>query len=87
MVQCMVDGVLVMPYPQLWLAIAVGWCSARCLPSFQGERKSIPAYLPLALWGAANIVLIAVAVASYPALVGAGEYCGGGPRFWCNGRI
>lgn len=37
----------------------------------------------------ANVLLIAVAVMSYPDLVGAGEYCGGGggPRFWCNGRI
>jgi len=87
MVQSMVDGVLVMPYPQLWLAITVGWCSARCLPRFQGEGVRVPLWLPLSLWAAANIVLVAVAVLSYPDLVGAPEYCGGGPRFWCSGRI
>lgn len=87
MVQSMVDGVLVMPYPQLWLAITVGWCSARCLPSVQIGGKGIPAWLPLVLWGGANILLIAVVVTSYPNLVGAAEYCGGGPRFWCSGRI
>ncbi|UCV22126.1 O-antigen ligase family protein [Ferribacterium limneticum] len=87
MVQSMVDGVLVMPYPQLWLAITVGWCSARCLPRVQGGEKRIPGWLPLVLWGVANLLLIAVAVKSYPDLVGAAEYCGGGPRFWCNGRI
>jgi len=87
MVQSMVDGVLVMPYPQLWLAIVVGWCSARCLPSFHGEGIRVPSWLPLLLWGGANLLLIAVAVMSYPDLVGAGEYCGGGPRFWCAGRI
>lgn len=87
MVQSMVDGVLVMPYPQLWLAITVGWCSARCLPRVQGGEKRIPGWLPLVLWGVANILLVAVAVKSYPDLVGAAEYCGGGPRFWCNGRI
>jgi O-antigen ligase len=87
MVQSMVDGVLVMPYPQLWLAITVGWCSARCLPRFSGEGKSIPRWLPLLLWACANVLLVAVAVMSYPDIVGAGEYCGGGPRFWCHGRI
>lgn len=87
MVQSMVDGVLVMPYTQLWLAIVVGWCSARCLPVFQGERTRVPGWLPLVLWGAANVLLVAVVVMSYPSLVGAPEYCGGGPRFWCNGRI
>ena len=87
MVQSMVDGVLVMPYPQLWLAITVGWCSARCLPHFQGEGVRVPLWLPLSLWAAANVVLVAVAVMSYPDLVGAPEYCGGGPRFWCSGRI
>jgi hypothetical protein len=87
MVQSMVDGVLVMPYPQLWLAITVGWCSARCLPHFQGERIRVPSWLPLLLWGGANLLLITVAVMSYPDLVGAGEYCSGGPRFWCAGRI
>ncbi|NTV69374.1 MAG: O-antigen ligase family protein [Azonexaceae bacterium] len=87
MVQSMVDGVLVMPYTQLWLAIVVGWCSARCLPVFQGETTKVPGWLPLLLWGAANVLLVAVVVMSYPSLVGAPEYCGGGPRFWCNGRI
>lgn len=87
MVQSMVDGVLVMPYPQLWLAITVGWCSARCLPRFHGDGIRVPSWLPLLLWGGANLLLIAVAVISYPDLVGAGEYCGGGPRFWCAGRI
>ncbi|MBL8430076.1 MAG: O-antigen ligase family protein [Dechloromonas sp.] len=87
MVQSMVDGVLVMPYPQLWLAITVGWCSARCLPGFKGEGVHVPSWLPRLVWGAANVMLIAVAVVSYPDLVGAGEYCGGGPRFWCHGRI
>lgn len=87
MVQSMVDGVLVMPYPQLWLAIVVGWCSARCLPDMQGEGIRIPIWLPMTLWAAANVLLVAVAVMSYPDLVGAAEYCGGGPRFWCNGRI
>lgn len=87
MVQSMVDGVLVMPYPQLWLAIMVGWCSARCLPVFQGEATRVPGWLPLMLWGGANLLLLAVAVMSYPDLVGAAEYCSAGPRFWCNGRI
>lgn len=87
MVQSMVDGVLVMPYTQLWLAIVVGWCSARCLPVFKGETTRVPGWVPLALWGAANALLVAVVVTSYPSLVGAPEYCGGGPRFWCNGRI
>lgn len=87
MVQSMVDGVLVMPYPQLWLAIVVGWCSARCLPDTSGEGVRIPFWLPMTLWAGANVLLVAVAVMSYPDLVGAAEYCGGGPRFWCNGRI
>jgi len=87
LVQSMVDGVLVMPYPQLWLAITVGWCSARCLPRFQGECIRVPSWLPLLVWGGANVLLVAVAVMSYPGLVGAPEYCGGGPRFWCDGRI
>lgn len=89
MVQGMVDGVLVMPYPQLWLAITVGWCSARGLPRLQGEGVHVPRWVPLLVWGGANVLLIAVAVMSYPDLVGAGEYCGvgGGPRFWCDGRI
>jgi O-antigen ligase len=87
MVQSMVDGVLVMPYPQLWLAITVGWCSARCLPVYQGEATRIPRWLPLLLWAGANVLLVAVAVMNYPSLVGAPEYCGGGPRFWCDGRI
>jgi O-antigen ligase len=86
-VQSMVDGVLVMPYPQLWLAIVVGWCSARCLPDTPGEGVRIPFWLPMTLWAGANVLLVAVAVMSYPDLVGAAEYCGGGPRFWCNGRI
>lgn len=86
-VQSMVDGVLVMPYPQLWLAIVVGWCSARCLPDKPGEGVRIPFWLPMTLWAGANVLLVAVAVMSYPDLVGAAEYCGGGPRFWCNGRI
>ncbi|WP_162888727.1 O-antigen ligase [Dechloromonas sp. HYN0024] len=87
MVQSMVDGVLVMPYPQLWLAITFGWCSARCLPRFQGDGVRVPVWIPLLLWGAANLLLVTVAVMSYPDLVGAPEYCGGGPRFWCSGRI
>jgi O-antigen ligase len=87
MLQSMVDGVLVMPYPQLWLAITVGWCSARCLPRFQGVGVKVPVWIPLLLWAGANVVLVSVAVMSYPDLVGAPEYCGGGPRFWCNGRI
>lgn len=88
-VQSMVDGVLVMPYPQLWLAITVGWCSARCLPCFPGRGEHVPRWVTLLVWGGANMLLIAVAVMSYPDLVGAGEYCGGGggPRFWCDGRI
>lgn len=87
LVQSMVDGVLVMPYPQLWLAIVVGWCSARCLPNKTGVGIRIPFWLPMTIFAGVNVFLVAVAVMSYPDLVGAAEYCGRGPRFWCDGRI
>lgn len=87
LMQSMVDGVLVMPYPQLWLAIVVAWCSSRCLPAIQGREVRIPAWIPMILWGGSNALLIAVSVMSYPILVEGAGYCRGGPRFWCAGQI
>lgn len=87
-VQSMVDGVLVMPYPQLWLAIMAGWCSARCLPALVTEKVvALPAVVLSMILSAAIAVLIVAAVIDYPSLLGVSEYCGLGPRFWCNGRI
>lgn len=86
-VHSMVDGVLVMPYPQLWLAIMLGWCSARCLPRCQEGGGLVPSWFLMLLVGAANALLLTLAIMSYPDLVGAPEYCSTGPRFWCDGRI
>jgi len=87
-VQSMVDGVLVMPYPQIWLSLVVGWCAARCLPEPRYNTiLELPQWIFLALWAAASGMLLWVVLTNYPQLVGAAELCGGGPRFWCDGRI
>ena len=87
-VQSMVDGVLVMPYPQLWLSIAAGWCSAHCLPALIAEKAiALPSVVLRIVFLGAVVLLVVAAVIDYPSLLGSSEYCGSGPRFWCNGRI
>lgn len=86
-VQSMVDGVLVMPYPQIWLAITVGWgCAKFSIRSSVHEYK-VPRALMLLLLGVSVAWLVWVAIVSYPDLLGTPEYCSNGPRFWCDGPL
>lgn len=87
LVQSMVDGVLVMPYPQIWLAITVGWGCAKFAAPLSGKVYKIPGALLLSLLGIAVVWLVWVAIVSYPDLLGASEYSAYWPRFWCDGPL
>jgi O-antigen ligase len=87
LVQSMVDGVLVMPYPQVWLAITVGWGCAKFTGPLLGKAYKVPCTLLLLLLGIAVAWLVWVAIVAYPDLLGASEYCAYGPRFWCDGPL
>ena len=95
LVQAMVDGVLVMPYSQLWVALFGGWLLA-LQPPRAGAGAARTAS-PHAGWGiafAASVAMLAfVSVRDYPhlhqreeAFVKAlgGHYQ---PRFWAQGVI
>lgn len=92
--QAMVDGVLVMPYSQLWLALLAGW-----LLGLQPEPERHAAQSPwgmfawLGLYAAAVAMLGFVVVRDYPHLEQREEAFArdfGGhyqPRFWAQGVI
>lgn len=92
--QSMVDGVIVMPNSQVWLALVVGW-----LMALHAWRTPATPALPLA-WGAWNVasvlavgLLVWVAVRDLPHLQQAQQRyldTRGGylqPRFWAQGVI
>lgn len=94
LVQSMVDGVIVMPNSQVWLALVVGW-----LMALHVWRTPVTAELPLA-WGAwkalsvlAVGLLVVIAARDVPHITQAQQqYLGsqGGllqPRFWAQGVI
>jgi O-antigen ligase len=87
-VQSMVDGVLVMPYVQLWLALIVA------IAFFQLSREvgkdfcfSIPVKYFLFIFISVSIYLLLVLVNDFDIWYGAAEFCQEGPRFWCKGSI
>lgn len=98
--QAMVDGVIVMPYTQLWLALLAGWL-AGLHPVQPADAKTgaavkpkVLTYLwPLAAWIAVGLLLFVV-VRDYPNLAqheqataleaGSSYYK---PRFWLQGVI
>jgi len=95
LVQAMVDGVLVMPYSQLWVALLGGWLLALQPP--KADAGAVRPAPPHAGWGiafAASVAMLAfVSVRDYPhlhqreeAFVKAlgGHYQ---PRFWAQGVI
>lgn len=87
-VQGLVDGVLVMPYVQIWLAIVLGWAASIFYEQPQRGANDRWAYRGLLiLMLPALAVLFSVLMIDLPEVVGAAEYCSGGPRFWCNGRL
>jgi putative inorganic carbon (HCO3(-)) transporter len=92
--QAMVDGVIVMPNSQLWLALVVGWLMA--LHVWQ-TPQSISAPLPLGAWMAASVLavglLVYVAIRDVPQLTERNQHYVGSskvhlqPRFWAQGVI
>jgi O-antigen ligase len=92
--QSMVDGVIVMPISQLWLALVVGW-----LMALHAWRVPVVSGLPLlaTTWKAASVLavglLIFVAVRDVPYIKQAQQRFIGDthkhlqPRFWAQGRI
>lgn len=87
LVQSLVDGVLVMPYPQIWLAIVFGWCSAHYMPIRVERTIEVPMWVPKLIFTLAALMLSFVALRDFSLLMGAGDFCGKGVRYWCNGRI
>lgn len=99
--QSMVDGVIVMPYTQLWLALLAGWMVGLhpsdaipidAMPNATSESKFLSRLWPLVAWAAIGLLLFVV-VRDYPHVVGneqATEQIIGGyykPRFWIQGII
>lgn len=87
--QSMVDGVLVMPYVQIWLAVVLGW-AASVFHMQVNEKKGHVTLAYLAILTAiavAMAILVCMILNDLPKLIDAPEYCSGGPRFWCDGRI
>ena len=94
LVQSMVDGVIVMPNSQVWLALVVGW-----LLALHVGRSAPTAALPWGwvAWKAMSVLavglLIAIAVRDVPHITQAQQqYLGGHgnhlqPRFWAQGVI
>ncbi|MBY8944480.1 O-antigen ligase family protein [Pseudomonas sp. SH10-3B] len=94
LVQSMVDGVIVMPNSQVWLALVVGW-----LMALHVSRTPARVALPLAwnLWKALSVLavglLVFVAMRDVPHLQQAQQqYLDGNgsylqPRFWAQGVI
>lgn len=95
LVQAMVDGVLVMPYSQLWIALLGGWLLALQPP--RAGAGAVRTASPNAGWGiafAASVAMLAfVSVRDYPHLHQREEAfvkaLGGHfqPRFWAQGVI
>lgn len=99
--QSMVDGVLVMPYSQLWLTLLTGWLIGLQPPTapygvLRSASSSPPSralFLGLAGFAAAVLVLCFVVVRDYPSLRQREEVfamtLGGNfqPRFWAQGII
>lgn len=86
-VQSMVDGVLVMPYPQIWLSILIGWAFTKFHVPVNGNQLEVPLWIPKSFFFSAVLFLLFLAGISYQDLLGAPELCPGAPRFWCDGRI
>ena len=94
--QAMVDGVLVMPYSQLWVALLGGWLLA-LQPGKTAQHGTHRPMRELAGWGtafAASVAMLAfVAVRDYPHLQERADAftrsLGGHlqPRFWMQGVI
>lgn len=94
LVQSMVDGVIVMPYSQLWLALLVGWLMA--LHPLERPQVPLQSWIRLT-WVAAvaaAVIFVGYVVArDAPDLEGRKEafaYSIGGsfkPRFWLQGVI
>lgn len=94
LVQSMVDGVIVMPNSQVWLALVVGW-----LIALHVARTPASAALPLArnLWKALGVLavglLVFIAMRDVPHIQQAqqqyldGEGSHLQPRFWAQGVI
>ncbi|WP_184744683.1 MULTISPECIES: O-antigen ligase [unclassified Pseudomonas] len=94
LVQSMVDGVIVMPNSQVWLALVVGW-----LMALHVSHMPASAALPLArnLWKALGVLavglLVFIAMRDVPHLQQAQQQYQDGegrhlqPRFWAQGVI
>lgn len=90
LVQAQVDGVLVMPYPQLWLAMISGWALA---VFYRPKTLAHPAVAKFVGFAFVAVQLLAasylafVAFRDFGKLIDAPEWCPFGPRFWCDGRF
>lgn len=94
LVQSMVDGVIVMPNSQVWLALVVGW-----LMALHGGRTPVSVVQPMAwnLWKALSVLavglLVVIALRDVPHLQQAQQsYLDAHegrlqPRFWAQGVI
>ncbi|WP_248798774.1 O-antigen ligase family protein [Pseudomonas sp. MWU13-2105] len=92
--QSMVDGVIVMPYSQLWLSLVVGWLLA--LHVWKGEPAKPNAFIHWSWMGistAAVLFLVYVVIRDVPQLDERNKHYqqqyGGHlqPRFWAQGVI
>lgn len=96
MMQAMVDGVLVMPYTQLWLFLMAGWAvavfsdsSSASAGSFAAPQQKVIKAIFLTLYAAAMGVLLVAIYVSWPYLVNTentANLCNF-PRFWVNGCL
>ncbi len=94
-VQAMTDGVLVMPYPQLWLSVLSGWLLA-LHPRAVGDQAPSPSgrLVWRIITTASTVLLLALAARDAPALTqrianfrDAHPRQALRPRFWLQGRI
>lgn len=94
-VHSMVDGVIVIPYTQTWLAIVAGWALG---VHFQGVPVSETPISPITAWGLRAVVLFALAGllwGVWPEILNRPEataaylehHDGLAPRFWAQGWI
>lgn len=96
MMQAMVDGVLVMPYTQLWLFLLAGWAVAvfsdplpvAPKPSVALQQKTIKIVFGV-IYAASVVVLISAVYVAWPHLQG-DEHMQSAcnmPRFWVSGCL